>query len=87
IITTGRYELLLADDPHLFAYMRHGDGEKLLVVNNFYPVETTFTLPEEAGANDYTGELLIANYPDAPADFRRMALRPYESVVYLLRRP
>ncbi|MED3906603.1 alpha,alpha-phosphotrehalase [Geobacillus thermodenitrificans] len=87
IITTGRYELLLADDPHLFAYMRHGDGEKLLVVNNFYPVETTFTLPEEAEANDYTGELLIANYPDAPADFRRMALRPYESVVYLLRRP
>ncbi|WPZ20003.1 alpha,alpha-phosphotrehalase [Geobacillus subterraneus] len=87
IITTGRYELLLADDPHLFAYMRHGDGEKLLVVNNFYPVETTFALPEEAGANDYTGELLLANYPDAPADFRRMVLRPYESVVYLLRRP
>ncbi|MBB6282545.1 alpha,alpha-phosphotrehalase [Geobacillus subterraneus] len=87
IITTGRYELLLADDPHLFVYMRHGDEEKLLVVNNFYPVETTFALPEEAGANDYTGELLLANYPDAPADFRRMVLRPYESVVYLLRRP
>lgn len=87
IITTGRYELLLADDPHLFAYMRHGDQEKLLVVNNFYPVETTFTLPEETEANGYTGELLLANYPDAPADFHRMVLRPYESVVYLLRRP
>ncbi|BBW96201.1 alpha,alpha-phosphotrehalase [Geobacillus icigianus] len=87
IITTGRYELLLADDPHLFAYMRHGDREKLLVVNNFYPVETTFVLPEEAGANDCTAELLLANYSDAPTDFRRMRLRPYESVVYLLRRP
>ncbi|MEB3751603.1 alpha,alpha-phosphotrehalase [Geobacillus sp. FSL W8-0032] len=87
IITTGRYELLLADDPHLFAYMRHGDREKLLVVNNFYPVETTFVLPEEAGANDCTGELLLANYSDAPTDFRCMRLRPYESVVYLLRRP
>ncbi|EPR28101.1 MULTISPECIES: alpha,alpha-phosphotrehalase [Geobacillus] len=87
LITTGRYELLLADDPHIFAYMRHGDGEKLLVVNNFYPVETTFTLPKEAGADGYTGELLLANYSDAPADFRRMQLRPYESVVYLLRRP
>lgn len=87
LITTGRYELLLADDPHIFAYMRHGDGEKLLVVNNFYPVETMFTLPKEAGADGYTGELLLANYSDAPADFRRMQLRPYESVVYLLRRP
>ncbi|AGT32062.1 trehalose-6-phosphate hydrolase [Geobacillus genomosp. 3] len=87
IITTGRYELLLADDPHLFAYMRHGDGEKLLVVNNFYPVKTTFVLPKEAGADGWKGERLLSNYPDSPDDFRRIDLRPYESVVYLLRRP
>lgn len=87
IITTGRYELLLEDDPHIFAYMRHGEKEKLLVVNNFYPVKTTFVLPKEAEMDGWKGERLLSNYPDSPDDFRRIDLRPYESVVYLLLRP
>lgn len=36
LITTGRFELLAEDDLAVFAYVRDGGAEKLLVVNNFF---------------------------------------------------
>jgi oligo-1,6-glucosidase len=45
IITLGNYELLLSDDPDLYAYTRRYQQEELLVVCNFSRKERTFTPP------------------------------------------
>jgi trehalose-6-phosphate hydrolase len=84
IITTGDYQLLLADHPQIFAYLRNGEKEKLLVVNNFYGKETTFVLPDDVEIDGYASEILLSNYTDSPSEFRTIQLRPYESIVYHL---
>jgi trehalose-6-phosphate hydrolase len=84
IITTGDYQLLLADHPQIFAYLRNGEKEKLLVVNNFYGKETTFVLPDDVQIDGYASEILLSNYADSPSEFRTIRLRPYESIVYHL---
>jgi trehalose-6-phosphate hydrolase len=75
---------LLEDHPDIFAYLRNGENEKLLVVNNFYGRETTFILPDDVDVSGYSSEILLSNYDDSPSDFRTISLRPYESIVYYL---
>ncbi|MGC3955854.1 MAG: alpha,alpha-phosphotrehalase [Propionicimonas sp.] len=82
LVTTGRYELLDREHPSVYAYLRRGEGEALLVVSNFYADPVTWQLPPEVG--EYTASsLVIGNYPD-PAFGDSIALRPYESVVLRL---
>ncbi|WP_191566254.1 alpha,alpha-phosphotrehalase [Metabacillus idriensis] len=84
LITYGNYELILEDDEQLFAYVRNGDGEKLLVINNFYEKEAVFTLPDHIDAEGYNSEILVSNYPDSADSFKEITLRPFESIVYHL---
>ncbi|PAD69021.1 alpha,alpha-phosphotrehalase [Bacillus sp. 7586-K] len=86
IITDGDYELLLEDDEQIFAYIRSTNTEKLLVVNNFYSQPTVFQLPKHIDVNDFSREQLISNYSDSVNTFENMELRPYESVVYYLKK-
>lgn len=87
IITYGDYELLLEDDKQIFAYVRNGNNEKLLVVNNFYGLDATFEVPDSIGLETYTTDLLISNYGDSQTSLSKgISLRPYESVVYHLTR-
>lgn len=86
LITYGEYELILNNHPRIFAYLRNGDNEKLLVVNNFYGKETSFELPEEIQLEGFTSEILISNYPDSTSHFHHVRLRPYESIVYYLKK-
>lgn len=81
VMAYGDFELILADDPQIFAYIRSYRGEKLLVISNFYARETAFRLPEGSGLE---GEfrLLISNYDDTETHIRELKLRPYESVVF-----
>ncbi|MFE8699249.1 alpha,alpha-phosphotrehalase [Cytobacillus sp. FJAT-54145] len=85
IITNGDFQLILEDHDTIFSYIRNSDNEKLLVINNFYGKETTFHFPSVVDVDGLTGEILISNYQDSPADFKNIALRPYESIVYLLK--
>ena len=86
IITNGDYQLILADHNEIFAYIRNGNGEKLLVINNFYGRETTFRLPIEVNLTNYKSSKLISNYHDTQEDVQQqLPLRPYESVVYYLK--
>jgi trehalose-6-phosphate hydrolase len=82
IITYGKYELLLEDHPRIWAYTRSLEDEALLVVNNFSEEDAEFILPEGLPFAHWNSRVLIANYEDAPNDFRRIPLRPYESVVF-----
>lgn len=84
VIVNGNYRLLDPDDPSIFAYLRSGKNEKLLVVSNFGRQKTDFTLPEDVDFSGYRSTLLISNYDDSPADYRSAALRSYESIAYLL---
>ncbi|KML36346.1 alpha,alpha-phosphotrehalase [Cytobacillus firmus] len=86
IITYGDYELISEDHPDVFAYIRNGVNEKLLVVNNFYGKETSFTLPEHIHADEYLGEILLANYKQSPSAAETIQLRPYESIIYYLKK-
>lgn len=80
IIVYGAYELLLADDPAVYAYTRTLGNEKLLVICNFKKEEQCFAMPEEfSGRNQ--AEVLISNYKDA-VWAENMKLRPYEAVVF-----
>ncbi|WP_339199297.1 alpha,alpha-phosphotrehalase [Aeribacillus pallidus] len=84
IITTGNYQLLLEDHPQIFAYVRNGDGEKLLVVANFFGGQTEFVLPNELDINGYTSRILLSNYNDSSEHVQEIMLRPYEAIVYHL---
>ncbi|EMT45925.1 MULTISPECIES: alpha,alpha-phosphotrehalase [Anoxybacillus] len=86
IITTGDYELILEDHPSIFAYIRNGKNEKLVVINNFYGRETLFEWPKHIDINEYTSQVLLSNYEDSPSDFKKITLRPYESIVYYLKK-
>lgn len=85
IITDGDYELLAPEDDKIFAYLRSTDKEKLLVVNNFYEDEVTFTLPEHIDWTGLTGTILLSNYPDSDSMRESIKLRAYESIVYYIK--
>ncbi|MBY0027412.1 alpha,alpha-phosphotrehalase [Priestia aryabhattai] len=86
IITYGNYELILGEDEQIFAYIRNGADEKLLVINNFYGSETAFELPEDITFEGYHSEILLSNYEDSSKEFKQVLLRPYESIVYHLKK-
>jgi trehalose-6-phosphate hydrolase len=86
IVTSGSYELILPQHNTIFAYIRSWGDEKLLVVNNFYGKECEFILPENVKVDGYMSEILISNYKDSSSDFRHFMLRPYESVVFYLKK-
>lgn len=76
IIVYGEFELLLPDDPSVFAYIRTLDNEKLLVVCSFSDEPVSFSmLPEFSGA-----ECLIGNY-DREYWAGELSLQPYEAFV------
>lgn len=86
IVTDGNYELILANHDAIFAYIRDNGNEKLLVVNNFYSKEVEFQLPEQVDIEGVTSTILLSNYADSSEDIKQMKLRPYESVVYYLKK-
>mgnify|MGYP002510769423 CR=1 FL=1 len=75
VFTDGEFELLLAEDPDIFAYTRTNEDSRILVVCNFYG--KTLNYPLEAP--DDSMRLLISNYKDAD---KAVQLRPYEARIY-----
>ncbi|WP_405082007.1 alpha-glucosidase [Paenibacillus chitinolyticus] len=84
VIVYGEYKLLLPLDTEIYAYTRTLNGEKLLVILNFFDGTPEFTWPEELGMGK-DAELLISNYDPVPGENTGfLKLRPYEARVYLL---
>jgi trehalose-6-phosphate hydrolase len=84
IIAYGDFQLILEEDPRIFAYLRRYRDETLLVINNFYGDEALFVLPEEVGVQG-EAHVLISNYPDTEKQIQKLLLRPYESVAFLIK--
>jgi oligo-1,6-glucosidase len=83
-VTYGTYDLILDDDPAIYAFTRTLDNDHLLVMLNFTADTPQFVLPAPIPSSDRN--LLISNYPVDPAlDIRDLTLRPFEARVYRLR--
>ncbi|MDV2886098.1 alpha-glucosidase [Alkalihalophilus pseudofirmus] len=79
VIVYGKYQLLDADHPSVFAYERELNGDQLIVICNFYGEETTFDL-----GNRKAAEVVISNYANELPASDEIKLRPYEAIVYRL---
>src|SRR5690625_3363405 len=82
VITDGEYQLLLPDNPAIFAYIRESEKEIMLVINNFYSEKTTFHMPDERQGSMKNPKVILSNYDATFGDIHSLTLRPYESVVF-----
>lgn len=81
VITEGEYAILDKNDPKIWAYTRTTGSEVLLVINNFYGEEITYSVPAQVQLDGMKQEILLSNYKDASKDITKLSLRPYESIV------
>lgn len=80
IIVYGTYELIMEEDPDVFAYIRRLGNESLLVRCNFSPKEVSAPVPEKFRSE--TAGSIIGNYENSSKKAEDMLL-PYEaSVIY-----
>lgn len=83
IVVYGTYDLILENNPSIFAYVRTYGEEKLLVIANFTADECIFELPEDIIYSE--AELLIHNYDVENVLIENITLRPYEAMVFKLK--
>ncbi len=79
VIALGDFQMLLPEDPKVYAFTRSLDEVTLLVLGNFSGDEAQVELPD--AAEWARGELLIGNYPPPDAE-DGITLRPWETRVY-----
>ncbi|WP_377866873.1 alpha,alpha-phosphotrehalase [Bacillus sp. R86525] len=82
IITDGKYDVLDENHPKIWAYTRTVNNEVLLVINNFYGEEITYSVPVHVQLDGMKQEVVVSNYKDSSTDITKLNLRPYESIVY-----
>ena len=82
VITDGAFELLLPQDPAIWAFLRRGQDAELLVAANFSAGEVSAALPLDGGWADAAVVLssLTGQQPLTPLPGLR--LRPWESVIW-----
>ncbi|PEB84769.1 alpha,alpha-phosphotrehalase [Bacillus thuringiensis] len=82
VITDGEYAILDVNHPKIWAYTRAVENEVLLVVNNFYGEDITYSVPVNIQLDGMEQEIVLSNYKDSSVDVNNLNLRPYESIVY-----
>ncbi|MDG4507483.1 alpha,alpha-phosphotrehalase [Streptococcus suis] len=80
LISEGDYKAAYKDSQKIYAFERLHNGEKLLVLNNFFAEEVELDL-----ADDYAhGQILISNYPDSKLG-KKIILKPYQAMAILVK--
>ncbi|WHY87306.1 alpha-glucosidase [Neobacillus novalis] len=78
VFTYGTYDLLLEDDPQIYAYTRVLNEEKMIVITNLSAQSAEFK-----GVSVEYRNLLLNNYEVfADEQLQELTLRPYEARVY-----
>ena len=77
-IIYGNYKLLLPEDKNVFAYSRELNGDKIVVVCNFYNKKINLNFKEDFN----NVEILLSNYKDSSILMKDLKLRPYEAIMY-----
>ena len=80
IISEGSYLPALEDSKQVYAFERHLDGQKLLVLNNFYGSEAEVEIPAEY----QSGRVLLSNYDDAELA-EKVSFKPYQTLAILVK--
>jgi len=78
IFTHGDYHDLQPHHPSLWCYRRQWNGQTLVVAANLSAQEQQWDEATFSGE----WEILMSNYPDAPAQPGRLTLRPFEAVYW-----
>ncbi|MFQ9956008.1 MAG: alpha-amylase family glycosyl hydrolase, partial [Turicibacter sp.] len=79
-IIYGEYKLLLPDDEQIFAYIREDENYKLLLVANFSEEEVTRAIEGEVN------QVILSNYDTTDYKLSSLKLRPYETVIFELKK-
>ncbi len=83
VLVYGRYELILAEHDHLYAYTRTSDNEKFMIIANLFNRHAEFLFPKEWKRKETT--VIISNYGiNQDEDYKESIFRPYEARVYRL---
>lgn len=77
VIAYGDIKPLLREDKRVFAYERNYKGQKLIVICNFYLTTYEIELPYDL--SNY--KCILNNYKNE-AKAKKIALKPYETLVY-----
>lgn len=81
-IIYGDYTPLDLETKNTFSYLRELNGDRILVVSNFYEEETEFSLK---GIEYSDLEILISNYKDSRRELKSLKLRPFEAIMFRLK--
>lgn len=81
-IIYGDYTPLDLESKNTFSYLRELNGDRILVVSNFYEEETEFNLK---GIEYRDLEILISNYKDSRRELKSLKLRPFEAIMFRLK--
>ena len=76
----GNFKLILPNDPHIFAYTRMLENEKLLVVLNFSENVNSFNFDGISKTNP----VLINNYPEVEMTNNEIQLKAYQAIIIKL---
>ncbi|VTS42631.1 trehalose-6-phosphate hydrolase [Streptococcus pseudoporcinus] len=79
IIAEGHYKAVLKDSEQVYAFERELDGQKLLVLNNFFATEVSVDLPECY----QNGQVLISNYDNEVSLSDNIRLKAYQTIAIL----
>lgn len=81
IFTYGSYDLILANDPQIYAYTRTLENEKVIVITNLTEQPAEYSYNHVLNYNN----LLLHNYEVTQHDaMTQFTLQPYEARVYKL---
>jgi oligo-1,6-glucosidase len=82
VVTDGEFELLLAEHPVIWAFLRRGRDAELLVAANFSADPVSAVLPLDAGWLD--AAVVLASHPGRPTVQQPpdLMLEPWESVIW-----
>lgn len=81
-IIYGDYTPLDLESKNTFSYLRELNGDRILVVSNFYEEETEFNLK---GIEYRDLEILISNYKDSSKELKSLKIRPFEAIMFRLK--
>ena len=83
VISHGTFKMILEDHNKVLGYIREYEDVKLVVLNNYYGEEVEVELFDDIVSGN--SEILISNYKDSSALSKKVNLRPYESVAYIVK--
>lgn len=77
VIEDGQFKMIDINNPHIFAYVRENESEKVVVISSFANNEKRFKYIEELADKD----IVISNF-----DNHSSTLKPFETRVYLIKK-